>query len=90
MIPTEDIKMVNFVLKKNLFEFSCLFYLQISGMTAGTKFAPPHASIFMEYIYWNGLVKNTSYKTLAMENIHWYLLYLDRFWGKFKQVPKGS
>ena len=51
MVPTEDIiKMADSVLKNNLFEFDCKFYQQISGTAIGTKFAPPYACIFMDFI----------------------------------------
>ena len=51
MVPTIDIiKMADFVLKNNLFEFDCKFYLQISGRAIGTKFAPPYACIVMDHI----------------------------------------
>ena len=51
MVPTEDIiKMADFVLKNNLSEFDCKFYQQISGTAIGTKFAPPYACIFMDFI----------------------------------------
>ena len=51
MVPTENIiKMADFVLKNNLFEFDCKFYQQISGTAIGTKFAPPYACIFMDFI----------------------------------------
>ena len=50
MDPTEDIlKMADSVLK-NLFEFDCKFYQQISGTAIGTKFGSPYACIFMDYI----------------------------------------
>ena len=50
-VPTEDIiKMDEFVLKNNLFEFNWKFYKQISGTAVGVKFAPPYACIFMDYI----------------------------------------
>ena len=50
-VPTEDIiKMTEFVLKKNLFEFNSMFYKQISGTAIGAKFAPPYVCIFMDYI----------------------------------------
>ena len=50
-ISTEDIvKMADFVLKNNLFEFDSTFYKQISGTAIGTKFAPPCACIFMDHI----------------------------------------
>ena len=45
--PTEDIiKMADFVLKNNLFEFNCHFYQQILGMAIGTKFAPPYIELY--------------------------------------------
>ena len=51
MFPSEDIlKKANVVLKNNLFEFDCKFSKQISGSAIGTKFAPPYASIFRDYI----------------------------------------
>ena len=51
MVPIEDIiKMADFVVKNNLFEFDCKFYQQISGTAIGTKFAPPYACIFMDFI----------------------------------------
>ena len=50
MDPTEDIlKMADFVLK-NLFEFDCKFYQQISGTALGTKSGSSYACIFMDYI----------------------------------------
>ena len=51
IVPTEDIiKMADFVLKNNIFEFDCKFYQQISGMAIGTKLASPYACIFMDYV----------------------------------------
>ena len=50
-IPTKDlVKMADFVLKNNYFEFNSSFKYQISGTAIGTKFAPPYACIFMDYI----------------------------------------
>ena len=51
-VPTEDIiKMADFVLKNNFFEFNSKFFLQISGTAIGTKFdSLPYACIFMDYI----------------------------------------
>ena len=41
-IPTEDlVKMAEFVLKNNLFEFNSKVYQQKSGTAIGTKFALP-------------------------------------------------
>ena len=49
--PAEDIiKMVEFAIKNNLFEFDSKFFKQISVTAIGTKFAPPYACIFMDYI----------------------------------------
>ena len=44
------IKMAEFVLKTNLFEFDANVYQQISGTAIGTKFAPPSACIFMDQL----------------------------------------
>ena len=79
MVPTKDIiKMADFVLKNNLLEFDSKFYQQISGMA-------------IDCLYWNEVVRNTSYKTLIIEKIHsWYPCYFDRFRGKFKQFPNRS
>ena len=42
-IPTEDlVKMAEFVLKKNFFEFNSEFKQQVSGTANGTKFAPSY------------------------------------------------
>ena len=50
-IPTEDlVKMAEFVLKNNYFEFNSSCKHQISGTAFGTKFAPPYACIFMDHI----------------------------------------
>ena len=42
--------MAVFVLQNNMFEFNSKFYQKISGTAIGTNFAPPYASIFMDYI----------------------------------------
>ena len=43
-IPTENlIKMAEFVLKNNLFEFNDKVFQQISGTAIGTKSPPPYA-----------------------------------------------
>ena len=50
-VTTEDIiKMAEFFLKNNSIEFNSKFHKQISGTAIGTKFAPPYAWIFMDYI----------------------------------------
>ena len=39
------VKMAEFVLKNNYFQFSDKVYQKISGIAIGTKFAPPYACI---------------------------------------------
>ena len=47
-ISTEDlVKMVEFVLKNNCFEFNGQVKHQISGTAIGTKFTPTYAWIFV-------------------------------------------
>ena len=49
-VSTEDIvKMADFVLKNNLFEFDSKFYKQISGKATGTNFSPLYACICMDH-----------------------------------------
>ena len=48
-VPTADlVKMADFVLSNNFFEFDSETYHQISGTAIGTKFAPTFACIFMD------------------------------------------
>ena len=48
-ISTEDlVKMAEFVLNDNYFEFDRSVCQQVSGTAIGTNFAPPHACIFMD------------------------------------------
>ena len=48
-ISTNDlVKLAEFVLKNNLFEFNDKVKQQISGTAIGTKFAPPYACIYMD------------------------------------------
>ena len=65
--------MADFVLKNNLFEFDCKFYQQISGTAIGTKFAPPYACIFMDY------VETEFLKTQAIQPWLWKRLIDDIF-----------
>ena len=48
-IPTDNLlKMAEFVLKNNYFEFNCKVTKQLLGTATGTKFASTYASIFMD------------------------------------------
>ena len=50
-VPTAIlIDMAEFVLTNNFFEFNNEFYQQISGTAMGTKFAPPYACLFMDWL----------------------------------------
>ena len=47
-IPTNDlVKLAEFVLKNNFFEFNNEIKQQISGTAIGTKFAPPYVFIYI-------------------------------------------
>ena len=50
-IPTENlIKMAEFVLRNNLFDFNNKVFQQISGTVIGTKVTPPYAYIYMDRV----------------------------------------
>ena len=50
-VPTGKlVKMVEFVLKNNYFQFSDEIYQQIPGAATGIKCAPPYACIFMDQV----------------------------------------
>ena len=50
-VPTSDlVSMAEFVLKNNYFEFGQTVKHQTSGTAIGTKFAPPYACIFMDWV----------------------------------------
>ena len=50
-IPTDDlIKMTEFVLSNNFFEFNSHTFHLNSGTAIGTKFAPPYACIYMDQV----------------------------------------
>ena len=50
-IPTEDlVKMAEFELNNNIFEFNSRAYQQKSGTAIGTKFAPTYACIYIDEV----------------------------------------
>ena len=70
-IPTEDlVKMAEFVLKNNYFEFNGSIKQQLSGTAIGTKFAPPCACTFMEKLETN------FFKTQTLQPLVWFR-YID-------------
>ena len=44
------VKIAEFVLKNNYFQFNCKVKQQISGIAIGTKFAPDYACVFMDQL----------------------------------------
>ena len=44
------VKIAEFVLKNNIFEFNGMVKQQIAGTTIVTKFAPPYSSIYMNEV----------------------------------------
>ena len=44
------VKIAEFVLKNNYFQFSDKVYQQVSGTAIGTKFAPLYACIFIDQV----------------------------------------
>ena len=44
------VKIAEFVLKNNYFQFNCKVKQQISGIAIGTKFAPDYACMFMDQL----------------------------------------
>ena len=70
-ISTEDlVKMPEFLLKSNYFEFDRSVYQQVSGTAVDTKFAPPYACIFMDRLE-NSFLGKQSLKPLV------WLRYID-------------
>ena len=50
ILTIELIRMADFVLKNNYFEFKGQIKPEISGIAIGTKFAPPYACLFIDKI----------------------------------------
>ena len=81
-IPTEDlVKMAEFVLKNNYFEFNSNVKHQISGTAIGTKFAPPYACIYMDYME-NQFLKNEQIQPWI------WLTYIDDIFFIWKASEK--
>ena len=70
-LPVNDIvKMAEFVLKNNIFEFNGKVKKQVAGTAIGTKFAPPYACIYMDEIETEFL------KTQELQPLVWFR-YID-------------
>ena len=73
-ISTEDlVKMAEFVLTNNYFEFNSQFKHQISGTAIGNKLAPTYACIFMDEIETKFL------KTQEFQLLVWFRYIVDVF-----------
>ena len=105
MVPTEDIiRMADFVLRNNLFEFDRKFYQQISGAAIWTKFAWPYACIFMDYIeteflktqatkpwLWKRFIDDIFFIwTDSEENLNMFLKHLNEFHPNLKFTYEKS
>ena len=104
-IPTEDlVKMAEFVLKNNYFEFNSNVKHQISGTAIGTKFAPTCACIYMDYME-NQFLKNEQIQpwiwfryiddiifiwTASEKELHEYLERLNNFHPNLKFTRERS
>ena len=64
MSKEDLVKMAEFVLKNNYFEFDRSVYQQVSVTAIGTKFAPPYACIFMDRLE-NSFLETQSLKPLV-------------------------
>ena len=66
-ISTEDlVKMAEFVLKNNYFEFNGQVKHEISGTAIGTKFAPPYTCIIMDEVE----TKSTRVSTFSVVQLY--------------------
>ena len=83
-VPTEDIvRMAEFVLKNNFFEFNGEVKRQKSGTAIGTKFVPPYPCIFMDE------VETEFLKSEELQHFPW-LRYIDNIfliWTHGEEKP---
>ena len=72
-IPTEEsVKMAEFVLKNNCFEFNSNQKHHISGTAIGTKLASPYICVYMDYM------ENQFFKNEQIQSWIWFR-YIDIF-----------
>ena len=75
LIPTSElIRMADFVLKNNYFEFNGQIKQQISGTAIGTKFSPPYAWLFMDKI------ETAFLETQELQPLVWFRYIDDIFY----------
>ena len=73
VLTSKLIKMAEFVLKNNCFQFLDKVYQQISATAIGTKFAPPYACIFMDQ------VESKFLQTKKFQPLVWFRYIDDMF-----------
>ena len=74
-IPTENLlKMAEFVLKNNYFEFNEGTEQQLSGTAIDTKFAPPYSCIFMDKLETNFFETQTLRLLVCFRSLDVFLL----------------
>ena len=70
-IPTEDlVKMAEFVLNNNIFEFNSKAYQEKSDTAIGTKFLPPYGCIYMDEV-------EQKFLEMQSKKTHIWLSYID-------------
>ena len=75
-IPTDDlIKMAEFALSNNFFEFNSDTFQQISGTAIGTVFSPPYACIYMDQVEQKFLATQMNQSLIRLRYIDDIFLY---------------
>ena len=82
----ELVKMAEFVLKNNYFEFNGGVKQQISGTAIGTKFAPPYACIFMDQVETDFLQTQKFQPLVWFRYIDDIFFHLDSWRGKSQRI----
>ena len=75
-IPSIDlVKMTEFILKNNLFEFETKIIQQISGTAIGAKFVPWYGCFFLDRIE-----KKLLSHGCGVKIYRWHIFHMDRRW----------
>ena len=93
-IPTEDLlKLAQFFLKNNYFEFNSKVKQQVSGTVIGTKFAPSYACTFMERMETEFLERKRLKPWVWLKSLTIYICLdswkdkLDQFFERLNSFP---
>ena len=82
ILTNELIRMTEFVLKNNHFQFNGQTKQQISGTATGIKFGPPYACLFMDKI------ETVLLETQELQASVWFR-YIDNFFLSGQMVSKN-